>query len=74
MENYDRNRNNAADSYATNYGISRDVFDRNYTAAKDAYAPQARARELEFARDWDVYAYEGDDDYRRWKAVIDANS
>jgi hypothetical protein len=73
-QTYDRNRANAADAYATNYGISRDVFDRNYTSAKDTYAPQARAAELQFARDWDVYAYEGDDDYRRWKALVDANS
>jgi hypothetical protein len=68
------NRDNAADAYATNYGISRDVFDRNYTAAKDEYAPKARSSELEFARDWDQYAYEGDDEYRRWKAQIDANT
>lgn len=73
-QTYDRNRSNAADAYATNYGISRDVFDRNYTAAKDQYAPQARAAELDFARDWDIYSYEGDDDYRRWKAMIDANA
>lgn len=72
--NWSANRENAADAYATNYGISRDVFDRNYAAAKDEYAPRARASELEFARDWDVFAYEGDDDYRRWKALVDANS
>lgn len=73
-QTYDRNRSNAADAYATNYGISRDVFDRNYTSAKDTYAPKAREAELNFARDWDVYAYEGDDDYRRWKALVDANA
>lgn len=73
-DTYDRNRNNAASNYATNYGISRDVFDRDYMGAKDTYAPQARAAELQFARDWDQYAYEGDDAYRRWKAVIDANA
>lgn len=73
-QTYDRNRSNAADTYATNYGISRDVFDRNYLAAKDEFQPKARAAELQFARDWDVWQYEGDDDYRRWKARIDANS
>ncbi len=71
-ETYDRNRSNAADIYSTNYGVSRDVFDRNYQAAKDTYAPQARAAELNFSRNWDQYAYEGDDAYRRWKAQIDA--
>lgn len=74
MRTYELNRNNAADAYATNYGISRDVFDRNYQGAKDMYAPKAREAELNFARDWDVFAYEGDDDYRRWKALVDANS
>lgn len=72
--NWSANRENAADAYATNYGISRDVFDRNYTAAKDEYQPRAREAELNFARDWDMFTYEGDDDYRRWKAMIDANS
>lgn len=72
--NWDANRANAADTYATNYGVSRDVFDRTYQGAKDEYAPRARASELQFGRDWDQYAYEGDDAYRRWKAMIDANS
>ncbi len=70
--NWSANRNNAAENYQTNYGISRDVFDRGYQGAKDEYAPQARAAELQFGRDWDQYAYEGDDEYRRWKAKIDA--
>ncbi len=70
--NWSANRENAADAYRTNYGISRDVFDREYQGAKDEYAPRARAAELEYGRNWDQYAYEGDDDYRRWKARIDA--
>lgn len=74
FQNYTANRTNAADAYATNYGISRDVFDRNYQGAKDEYAPRAREAELNFGRQWDQYAYEGDDSYRRWKAMIDANS
>jgi hypothetical protein len=73
-QTYDRNRGNAAQNYMTNYGVSRDVFDRNYGAAKDEYAPRARAAELQYGRDWDMFAYEGDDAYRRWKALIDANS
>lgn len=73
-ETYDRNRENAADSYVTNYGISRDVFDRHYTGARDEYSSRARAAELKFARDWDLYTYEGDEEYRRWKAQVDANS
>lgn len=72
--NWSANRNNAADSYSMNYGISRDAFDRNYQGAKDEYAPRARGAELEFARDWDLYTYEGDDDYRRWKTRVDAAS
>ena len=74
FDTYTANRANAADAYTTNYGISRDVFDRTYQGAKDEYAPRARQSELQFARDWDQYAYEGDDAYRRWKAMIDANS
>lgn len=73
-QTYDRNRSNAADNYMTNYGVSRDTFDRNYTATKDEFAPQARSAELQYARDWDLFAYEGDDAYRRWKAQIDANT
>lgn len=72
--NWSGNRENAADAYAMNYGVSRDVFDRTYQGAKDEYAPKARASELQFGRDWDQYAYEGDDSYRRWKAMIDANT
>lgn len=72
--NWSANRENAADAYATNYGISRDVFDRKYQGAKDEYQPKARAAELQFGRDWDQYAYEGDDAYRRWKALVDANA
>lgn len=72
--NWSANRSNAADNYMMNYGVSRDTFDRNYTAAKDEYAPKARGAELQFGRDWDVFAYEGDDAYRRWKALVDANS
>lgn len=68
------NRANAADTYVTNYGISRDVFDRNYTASKDEYGAASRNAELQAARDWDVFAYEGDDTFRRWKATLDANS
>ncbi len=71
---YQANRGNAADAYATNYGISRDVFDRNYQGAKDTYAGRAREAELNFAREWDQYAYEGDDAYRRWLALVNANS
>lgn len=74
FQNWGANRENAADSYAMNYGISRDVFDRNYTGAKDEYQPKARAAELQFGREWDQYAYEGDDNYRRWKALVDANA
>lgn len=73
-DTYDRNRNNAASNYATNYGISRDVFDRDYQGAKDTHASNARGRELEFAREWDQFAYEGDDAFRRWKAIVDANT
>lgn len=71
---WDRNRNNAASNYMTNYGVTRDVFDRNYGATKDEFAPKARGTELQFARDWDLFAYEGDDAYRRWKALVDANT
>lgn len=68
------NRNNAADNYATNYGISRDVFDRNYAGDLAEYNSRARGVELNAARDWDMFTYEGDDAYRRWKAQVDANS
>ena len=30
----------ALGQYSTNYGVSRDVFDRGYTGAKDEYAPK----------------------------------
>lgn len=72
--NWSGNRANAADSYMTNYGVSRDVFDRNSGAVKDEFAPRARSAELEYARDWDVFAYEGDDKYRWRKMFIDANT
>ncbi len=73
-QTYDRNRNNAASNYMTNYGVTRDVFDRDYAATKDEFAPKARASELAYARDWDVFAYEGDDSYRRWDTLVNSAS
>ena len=37
LQTYGTNRNNAADASSLNDGISRDVFDRNYTGAKDMF-------------------------------------
>lgn len=71
---YTTNRNNAAEDYSRNYGISRDVFDRNYQGAKDEYAGRARESELNFASEWDRYVYENDDAFRRWQAMLNANS
>lgn len=50
---YDTNRNNAAQNYMTNYGVSRDVFDRGYNSYAGGYDSKRRFAELEFARDWD---------------------
>jgi hypothetical protein len=71
---YSTNRNNAAEDYSRNYGISRDVFDRNYQGAKDTYSGQAREAELNFGNQWDQYVYENDDAFRRWQAMLNANS
>lgn len=60
---YDRNRNNAADAYQTNYGISRDVFDRGYMQRKDAFAPKMTAASATF-----------DDLYRRWRDELDTTT
>ncbi len=37
---YMTNRENAADAYRTNYGVSRDVFDRDYKRAFDEWTPK----------------------------------
>jgi hypothetical protein len=52
---YGINRTNAADSYMTNYGVSRDVFDRDYRGSFDTYNFGQRNRELDFSREWDNY-------------------
>jgi hypothetical protein len=67
--------NRAADTYRTNYGVSRDVFDRNYQGAKDAFVPamqdwQTRnsmnkeAADDYFTRTYDAFKYGNDDAYR----------
>lgn len=55
LRKYETNRNNAADSYMTNYGVSRDIFDRSYRSYLDDIGGRRRAAELEFNRDWDLY-------------------
>lgn len=52
---YDTNRSNAADTYATNYGVSRDKFDRDYIGARDEYQPKQLEATLNFGRQWDEY-------------------
>jgi hypothetical protein len=76
---FDRNRGNLwnaymgteglkANAYQTNFGVTRDVFDRQYQGAKDTFAPtlldwstraQAgqRAAEIESQRQYDLYTY-----------------
>lgn len=71
LTGYGVNRNNAADAYMTNYGVSRDTFDRNYGSQRDAFDrkygayrtgfdSKSRRAELDFSRDWDVYASDRD--------------
>jgi hypothetical protein len=67
--------NRAADTYRTNYGVSRDVFDRNYMGAKDAFAPvlqdwnmrtgmNKEAADDYFNRTYDAFKFGLDDAYR----------
>lgn len=53
LRSYDTNRDNAASNYMTNYGVSRDVFDRGYNSYAGGYDSKRRFAELEYARDWD---------------------
>ena len=73
-QTYSTNRNNAADAYSLNYGVSRDVwdrgerqnldaYDRNYKASYDEFQPKQRQAESTF-----------DDLYRRWKGELDATT
>ena len=73
-QTYNTNRNNAADTYSLNYGVSRDTwdrgerqgldaYDRNYKASYDEFQPKQRQAEQTF-----------DDLYRRWKGELDANT
>lgn len=59
----------ALGQYSTNYGVSRDVFDRNYTGAKDEYAPklfewqtltaaEQRAKDLALQYQWQQWMHE----------------
>jgi len=52
---YSTNRSNAAQNYATNYGVSRDVFDRKYQGALDEFRPKEAYALGDFARQWDQY-------------------
>jgi hypothetical protein len=67
--------NRAADTYRTNYGVSRDVFDRTYQGAKDAFAPALQdwtlrtglnkeAADDYFNRTYDAFKFGNDDAYR----------
>jgi hypothetical protein len=72
---WNMNRNNAADTYSTNYGISRDVwdrgegqnrfkFDQDYRGAKDAFDMNAfQPSKLTF-----------EDMYRRWRDELDSTT
>lgn len=66
----------AAQSYGVNYGVSRDVFDRTYQGARDAYAPQfaswqarmaadQRAADAEFSKRWDEYVFGAEQEQER---------
>lgn len=55
LQVYGTNRNNAADTYMTNYGVSRDVFDRSYQSYLGGFNAERQKAELEYKRDWDLY-------------------
>ena len=74
-QNYATNRSNRADIYNTNLnsrfnawnanrGNALDTFNTNWGVTKDAFAPEQRAAEMQFGRDWDVYKFQNDDAYR----------
>lgn len=70
LRTYDVNRSNAADNYMTNYGISRDVFDRDYNSYSAGNQSLRRKAELDFGRDWDLY--EADRDTKKF--LVDAGN
>jgi hypothetical protein len=74
-QTYDRNRNNAADTYSLNYGVSRDVwdrgeqqnvtaFDRNYKSAYDSFD----------MNEWKPAAMTFEDMRARYLAELDATT
>lgn len=55
LQTWQANRNNAAENYMTNYGVSRDVFDRNYNSYVGGNQSARDKAKLQFQRDWDIY-------------------
>ena len=81
-QNYGNVFNRGLQTFATNYGVARDVFDRTYQGSRDQFdrtyqgkldefQPNQREAELNWGRDWDQFAYAGDDAWRRYLAQLD---
>ena len=69
------NRNNAADTYSTNYGISRDVWDRNEQQNLSAFDRNYKGAYDEFDfNEFRPSMATFDDLFRRYKAGLDAYS
>jgi hypothetical protein len=62
-QNYANVFNRAGDIFERNFGVERDIFDRSYRGALDEFQPRQRQSELTF-----------EDNYRRWKAQLEAET
>lgn len=73
-QTYGMNRENALGNYLTNYNISRDVYDRGRQSGLDVYDRDYQAALAEFNPRFRSAELTFDDMYRRWKAMVDANT
>lgn len=60
------NRQNRLDAYDRSRSNVLDTYDRTVNKARDEFAPRMKWAELQYNRDWDVYKYQQDDEYRKW--------
>lgn len=68
------NRQNRLDAYDRSRSNVLDTYDRTVNKARDEFAPRMKWAELQYNRDWDVYKYQNDDEYRKWAKKGDWNN
>lgn len=66
-DSYDRRNTTRFTAHQANRQARLDRYDRRVGELTGEFAPRQRWAELQFQRDWDLYKYLNDDEFRRWQ-------